>query len=63
MHMYLTPLSIGSGYSVVTGASQVQSGPKSQFRTYSGPFMALGPNPDQVRNSKPYRSHWLSPLC
>ena len=49
--MYLTPLSIGSGYSVVTGASQIHSGPNPDHLWH------FGPDPDQVRNSGPYRPH------
>ena len=43
--MYLTPLSIGSGYSVVTGASQIHSGPKfpipDLFRTIYGTLVRI----------------------
>ena len=45
IHTYLTPLSIGSGYSVVTGASQIHSGPKfpipDLFRTIYGTLVCI----------------------
>ena len=56
--MYLTPLSIGSGYSIIAGVPQIQSGP-----TFLAPdlfwniYGTLGPDPDQVRSYRPYRSH------